>query len=178
MSVGLGVRDFTEYKYKYWPSLMQTLTNNDKGRTYDAVCVKKCPMDLPDITTEAYINQTVLECMVNNDAKSCMRPNYNSTVLLRFCVPELKTTAETLNKLAVRMGGDDFLGDLIVDFQSGWWIILVMSGITLVVTILYIFLLQWIAKPILYITLFLLTGGLLGAGAYLMYLFTRVADGV
>lgn len=116
--------------------------------------------------------------MINDDAKSCMRPNYNSTVLLRFCVPELETTLQTLNTLAVKIGSKDYLGSLIKDVQTGWPIIIIMSAITLAITILYIFLLQWLAKPMLYVCLFLFVGGILGAGAYLMYLFTTVAEGV
>lgn len=79
---------------------MQTITG-DQSRAYDAVCVKECPTGIPDLTTQDYLLQDRLDCMVNNDATQCMKPNYNSTVVMRFCVPEFTSTAETLNKISM-----------------------------------------------------------------------------
>jgi hypothetical protein len=54
-SIGLIARDFTDFKYKYFASAMQTITG-DNSRAYDAICVKKCPVGIPDLTSAEYLN--------------------------------------------------------------------------------------------------------------------------
>jgi choline transporter-like protein 2/4/5 len=75
------------------------------------------------------------------------------------------------------MGSQDTLGTLIYDFQTNWIIIVYMFLITLVITLVYVYLLRWIAKPLIYISLVLIVLALIGGGGYLFYLTTLVEEG-
>ena len=43
-----------------------------------------------------------------------------------------------------------------VDIQETWQLIIVMGIISFVFTLIYMYLLKWITKPVLYISLFLI----------------------
>jgi len=61
------------------------------------------------------------------------------------------------------------LGRYIGDLASSWWIQLVAAGLALVFSIVYLILLRWIAKPILYISLVLTFLLLVGGGLYVFF---------
>jgi hypothetical protein len=43
-----------------------------------------------------------------------------------------------------------------VDLQESWKLILLMSFMSFIITVIYMFLLKWITKPVLYVSLFLI----------------------
>lgn len=43
-----------------------------------------------------------------------------------------------------------------VDLSESWRLILLMSFMSFILTMIYMFLLKWITKPILYVSLFLI----------------------
>lgn len=43
-----------------------------------------------------------------------------------------------------------------VDIQETWQLIIVMGIISFIITIIYMYLLKWITKPVLYVSLFLI----------------------
>lgn len=47
-------------------------------------------------------------------------------------------------------------GKYMVDLQESWKLILLMSFMSFIITLIYMFLLKWITKPILYVSLFLI----------------------
>jgi uncharacterized membrane protein YedE/YeeE len=67
------------------------------------------------------------------------------------------------------MGSEDTLGTLVMDFELGWPSLIYMFIISLVITIIYVYLLKWIAKPLLYTSLVLIVLGLVGAGGFCFY---------
>lgn len=74
------------------------------------------------------------------------------------------------------MGSEDTLGTLILDFKNAWHVILYMFVITLVITIIYVYLLKFIAKPLLYTSLVLIVLGLVGGGGFVFYLSQGVVE--
>ena len=83
---GLGQRDFSPYKYKYFTSIMQVATGN-KGSTYDAVCVSSCPKDIGSLSAMAMSAVSKVDCLVNSVVKECPNSFYNTTQLLGYCLP-------------------------------------------------------------------------------------------
>lgn len=83
-SIGLGTRDFTEYKYKAFTELRAIAKGGVDPSVYNAVCVKKCPQELG----------AVLECMPNNDVPDCTRAEFGSNSTLNYCIPDLEESAE------------------------------------------------------------------------------------
>jgi len=61
------------------------------------------------------------------------------------------------------------------DLYSAWWIILVCCGISFVISLLWFFLLQFIAGPIVLLTVVLLLLSSWGAAAYFLYNYYRVS---
>jgi len=57
------------------------------------------------------------------------------------------------------------MGDLAVS----WWVLLVAAGISLVASTVYLMLLKWIAKPMIYISMVLIFVLMVGGGFYVLY---------
>jgi hypothetical protein len=57
-------------------------------------------------------------------------------------------------------------GKYMADLQNSWRLLCLMAFISLLITLFYLFLLRWITKPLLYISLFLI----LICGAVVSYL--------
>jgi len=55
-----------------------------------------------------------------------------------------------------------YVGDLAI----AWWVLLVMCGISLVISVLYLWLLRCIAKPLLYFSFLLILLLFIGSGAF------------
>jgi hypothetical protein len=95
-------RDFTEYKFKYFTNLDSFLKGADALNTpklFNAVCVKKCPTDVPLVDM---VSSKVQECMINDDVKVC--PGYdnifiNTTVIYGYCMPETDNAESAVGEL-------------------------------------------------------------------------------
>jgi hypothetical protein len=55
------------------------------------------------------------------------------------------------------------------DLATCWWVFLVMAGISAVLGFVYLVLLRWIAKPILYLSFVLIVALLIGGGFYAFF---------
>lgn len=69
------VRDFSNFRYKYFPGLLQAATGNTNN-IYDAVCVTECPMNLAP-PAQLTLERTV--CLTNSEVTSCPQKIYNTT---------------------------------------------------------------------------------------------------
>jgi hypothetical protein len=69
------------------------------------------------------------------------------------------------------------LGRYMGDLATAWWIFLVMIGISTVIAILYLILLRYFAKPILYISFVVILILLIAGGAYVFAQNQRYATG-
>lgn len=57
------------------------------------------------------------------------------------------------------------MGDLV----SVWYLFLIMAGISAVLCIIYLILLKWMAKPMIYLSIVAIFGLLVGGGFYVLY---------
>lgn len=81
---------------------------------------------------------------------------YDTEDMMGFCMPDaetMKTKGQALYKAMTESMGN--MSRYLDDVGSSWKIILVVGILSLVITLIYLFLLRWITKPILYISLFL-----------------------
>jgi hypothetical protein len=86
--------------------------------------------------------------------------------LSRYCIPTDKNLSEALlNKVA---SGD--LGRYMTDLSICWWVFLVLGGISAVLGFVYLVLLRWFAKPIIYLSMVAIIGLMIGGGFYVFFL--------
>lgn len=81
---------------------------------------------------------------------------YDTQDLMGFCLPtteEMKTKGKDVYKKMTESMGN--MSRYLEDIGVSWKIILVGGILSLVITLVYLLLLRWITKPILYISLFL-----------------------
>ena len=135
--------DFTEFKLKHFTSLFEAVQNPLK--LYESVCVEKCPLagETPN-------------CKTNSDISECPKSYFNTTELYGYCLPSKETLESTLKKVYEEMNSESNFAKYIADIQLCWPAIAGMAGATLVISALYIFLLKWITKPLLYISMVLI----------------------
>jgi hypothetical protein len=87
--------------------------------------------------------------------------DHNTQNVMGFCFPsteDLKDTAETIAN-AIYASLDESVGGFtkyMVDLQESWQLILLMGFMSFIITLIYMFLLKWITKPVLYVSLFLI----------------------
>lgn len=144
-------RDFSEYKYKYFSQLL-TATTGKTDAIYDAVCVSECPKNVP--MPGDFGGGFNVKCIPNNDEEDCPRAMYNTSLVFGYCLPEMNSTVELIKQVYEQMNNEANLSQYFIDIQECWQVMLVMCFVTLVITIIYVFLLRWIAKPLIYVSLF------------------------
>lgn len=83
----------------------------------------------------------------------------------RFCIPGDGSIKEFMVEKFTSGDLGRYMGDLAV----AWWILLVAAGISLVFSLAYLFLLRWIAKPMIYISMVIIFLLLVGGGFYVFY---------
>lgn len=115
--------------------------------------MKACPLEDEEV-----------QCHTNSDYKSCPSSSDYSTKLYlkRYCLP----TNSTLSTYVLEKYASGDWGKYIGDLATAWWVLLVMLGISTVIAMIYLFLLRCVAKPLLYISFFLILGFLAGGGGY------------
>ena len=150
----MNTTDFSEYPYKYFTNLVPG-NALDLVDIFNAVCVKKCPKQ----------GETP-ECMINSDASECPDNNLFDTELKgSFCLPEGDDVKDILKVIYDNLSNQSNFGKYMADLQSCWQAMLGMCIATFFISLLYIFLLKWITKPLLYISMvsilicFVLLGG-------------------
>jgi solute carrier family 44 (choline transporter-like protein), member 2/4/5 len=93
--------------------------------------------------------------------------------LNRFCLPDSDGIKQAL--LAKIADGD--LGKYMGDLATCWWVFLVLGGIAAVLGFVYLVLLRWFAKPLIYISFVLIFVLLVGGGFYVYFLASRYMEG-
>ena len=73
-----------------------------------------------------------------------------------MCIPEGDDVQELLTALFDNLDDNLNFGKYIADFQLCWKAIVGMCGLSFFIAFIYIFLLKWITKPLLYISMFLI----------------------
>jgi hypothetical protein len=150
--------DFTEYKYKYFSGIVKEIAGAGAKTSglYDAVCVKECPK-----------SAGLTACKTNNNVRSCPITVGDTQKLYTFCVPSTNSAEEVMKTL---FKGNQQFAQYISDIQHSGKPLAIMAAVTFVISMLYIYLLKWFAKPLLYISIVaILISGVVG-GFYLFSL--------
>ena len=87
----------------------------------------------------------------------------------RYCLPNSDIAKKELMSRVASGNLGLYMGDL----ATAWWVILVMAGITFVLSFLYLLLLRWFAKPLIYISFLTIMALLIGGGFYVFFLASR-----
>lgn len=143
------------------------------GPLYFSVCVKECPMKGQNVT---YLKNSFYDKDVNSktefkdvNVKKMIEAmektpheeltpweDYDTQDLMGFCVftqEEMKAKGDKIyEEMSKKMGN---MTRYLDDVSVSWKIILVVSILSLFITLIYLYLLKWITKPIMYISLFL-----------------------
>ena len=69
------------------------------------------------------------------------------------------------------------LGRYMTDLGICWWVFLVLGGISAVLSFIYLVLLRWFAKPMIYLSIVSMIGLLIGGGFYVFFLGNTYAEG-
>jgi solute carrier family 44 protein 1 (choline transporter-like protein) len=130
-------------------------TNYAVTHMFQAVCVKTCPSSLANP-----------ECKPNSDSEwECPMSMFDTVPLHTYCMPESEDVMALFSQVYSQMDENNNFGKFINDLQNCWQAIVIMAFGSLVISAAYIFLLKWITKPLLYVSMvlillcFLLLGG-------------------
>jgi len=122
------------------PSSNASITN-----VFNAVCVKECPK-----------NFETADCMINSDNEECPRAYFDTVALYTYCIPEKDDLKYIFENVYKQMNEKNNFGKYVADLQLCWKGLAIMAAVTLLISIVYIFLLKWITKPLLYISMVLI----------------------
>jgi hypothetical protein len=161
------VGENANYGYIYWPIL--------EYNKYDVgVCISECPTDterFPCRETEAFKSGGD-QYSSSWSATTCIYEDYEYATkkyLDKFCLPDADAASEkakTFLKGFYEKYGGDQISQWVNDLITVWWITLAAAGISFVLGFLYMVLLKWMAKCIIYVSivmifvLFLASAGL------------------
>ena len=140
----------------------------DISEQYDAVCISECPVGLTGAASTD--NMSKLDCLVNDVVSSCPYKLYNTIQMMGYCLPEPSSTADLINSVADQLGQADNLAKYLIDFSNTWGLILVMTFAAFLITLVYVWSLQMLAKPLLYISLMTVLFLIIAMGGYSWYL--------
>jgi hypothetical protein len=172
----LKARDFTEYKYRVYSNLQAFLKPNPlEENIYQAVCAKKCPLVepanaklvdgvatlefdiMPTTNYTKYIDSTTesgkLSITIDKPEDMINLVIMNSTSKYFTCIPSTAAEfAEDTDKIIDKLLGfiNVGFGSYISDISKAKVPLIIMAFVVIVVTFIYIQLLQCITKPILY----------------------------
>lgn len=125
---------------------------------YQAVCVKECPA-----------KDVAAECKTNTDVNSCPTNElYGTQPFEYYCIPTKESAKDAYKMMMNALQKDPNFGTLtkyMQEISMVWKEMLYMCLASVVISIVYIFLLKWITKPLLYcsmviiLAMFILLGG-------------------
>lgn len=87
----------------------------------------------------------------------------------RYCLPK----SDYFKNAIVKATTGDGLGKYFGDLGTAWWVFLVLGGISAVLGFIYLVILRWAAKPILYFSFVAILVLLIGGGFYAFFSYTR-----
>ena len=123
---------------------------NVSGNAHWGVCVKKCPKKGENVDFKPASEYP------KGDKELTPWNQYDTEDLMGFCMPtqeEMKTKGKAIYAaMSASMGN---MSRYLDDVTISWKIILVVGILSFFITLAYLYLLRWITKPILYISLFI-----------------------
>jgi len=73
-----------------------------------------------------------------------------------YCVPDFDPDSDVIKQLYEQMNEQVGLAAYVTDIKESWQVLLIMGFGSFVITLIYLFLLKWITKPLLYVSLFMI----------------------
>ena len=148
-----GARDFAEFGLKYFTNLPDFAATAGTGQVY-SVCVKTCPKKT-DVNIECMVNDDVAVCPSGPAADMASGAPvilFDTHDVMGYCIPEYDDIKEFGSQLYAQMDGSTggAMSRYMRDIQLSWWVLLIALFLSLVVTIVYLWLLYYITKPLLY----------------------------
>ena len=70
-----------------------------------------------------------------------------------YCVPKMEESVEFATKIMDSMNGNSSIANYIVEIKEAWKAMTVMIFGAFIITLIYMMLLKWITKPLLYCSL-------------------------
>jgi hypothetical protein len=108
------------------------------------------------------------KCKTNTDIPSCnaATAKYNTEPQMGYCVPTKEDSLEAYNMIKEELDKQSGMGQYIVQLKASWEAIAIMSFVTILISLLYIWLLKWITKPLLYVSMLIILLCFLVMAAY------------
>lgn len=162
-------KDLTGYNYRHFTSVGEFLETKKPSALYKSVCVKECPKK--DETPACIGNKdSGYKCPKARIGPAIGGKNYGTTIFpgTSFCTPDEQTAKEFLKAVKTALESSEGFGTFAKyaqDIQHCWKGMLYMCLASVVITVIYIWLLKIITKPLLYISMvlilicFILLGG-------------------
>ena len=107
------------------------------------------------------------DCKTNSDVTTCPTPyTWDTTANHLYCLPDGEDVAGLMRQVYESMDQQNDFGKYISDLQNCWQAIVGMCFGTFVIAIIYVFLLKYLVKPLLYISMILILAGFLLLGGW------------
>jgi len=135
---------YEDYPIKYFDSLPEP----------GAVCVSECPDALASV-----------DCVVREGFDDCGRATYATERFMTLCLPDRESAAAVAEELLTQIDSQTDASKYLAELSICYPALIGMAFGTIVIAVVYIFLLKWLTKPILYTSmllifvLFVLLGG-------------------
>lgn len=155
--------DLTDYPYKYF-SLTSGKAQAGLSSPADliqSVCVKSCPAkdSQPECKANSY------KCPA--EGKFPHKAIFESKPQLgKYCIPYGSEVKDTFNEIYKYMNGQFNIGQYMTDLMESRMALIIMMVITLLIAIIYIFLLKWFVKPLLYTSMLIILLGFILLGGF------------
>ena len=86
----------------------------------------------------------------------CPLSKYDTELLFGYCLPSRETAKDVLLIVSEELNSKANFGKYFAEITECWETLAIMAGGTVVISIVYIFLLKWITKPLLYTSMFII----------------------
>lgn len=130
-------------------SMLESAAGGSKNPVtwFKSECVSACPA-----------KGVVALCIKNSGATTgCEKSDIYGTSLRRtYCLPNKEAAKEIYDKIKGMMEGNSAFASSVNDIQTCWKVIAGMAAGTILIALIYVFLLKWIVKPVLYVSMVLI----------------------
>lgn len=156
--------DLTEYKFKYF-TIFGSPAPADGGswsltQMLTASCVKKCPVKDDQPECKANLGKCPADGLLP-------KPLLDTKVGMKtYCVPTAADSKKVGKQLFQAMDDQFNVGQYLSDVGDASNGLAIMMLVTLIIAIIYIFLLKWFVKPILYTSMVLILAFLVLLGGW------------
>lgn len=148
-----GTINMSDYKYKYMYRLLTIPDPQYKGdlaEWFKAVCVKSCP-------TKGQTSDCIWDAgSTTSCPKATLYGDYGTILARGYCMPDKEALKKGYSTIMAAMSSNSAFTSSMNDIQLCWKVVLGMCVATILIAMIYVFLLKWIVKPVLYVSMVLI----------------------